>query len=387
MAARTLPSEFAHPFSPRGRADPYPAYRWLRDNDPVHHDATSHMWLLTRHADCVLALRDPRFSAALGQRERVRDEALPPSMLTTDPPEHQRLRKPGALLLGPAAIRSVGDGIAAEIDQVLAALAGREKVEATADIGEPLATGVLARLFGLPPQDRAAFADLARRTAVNLDPLVGPAAAAAARAATGELTAFLDERAGSAGAAPFGRLIRDGGLTRPESLGIATLAVIGGWQPLAEMVGNALLWLLPRPGAAEALRAADDEAGVKAVDELLRVEAPIPFTARVTTEAVSLPGGTIPAGARVLALVAAANRDPEVFDRPDDLVLDRSPNPHLAFGAGTHLCLGAPLVRHAGALLLRGLLDRYPGLRPVGPPPGWAQTLVPRRLDGLTLTL
>ncbi len=106
----------------------------------------------------------------------------------------------------------------------------------------------------------------------------------------------------------------------------------------------------------------------------------------MTTEEVRLDGGVIPAGARVLALVGAANRDPAVFAEPDELVVSRAPNPHLAFGAGTHLCLGAPLVRQAGALLLGGLLTRYPELRPVGDPPVWAPSMVPRRLTGFTLT-
>ncbi|MEV4069376.1 cytochrome P450 [Nonomuraea fuscirosea] len=392
-APRTLPAHLAHPFSPRGRLDPYPAYRWLREHDPVHFDVTSRMWLLTTHADCALALRDPRFSAALGQRERVRDDELPPSMLTTDPPEHQRLRSPGALLMGPAAIRGIAGGIAAEIEHVLDALAGRERIEATADIGEPLATGVLAELFGLPAADRAAFAELSARVSVNLDPLAGPQAAAAGRAAMGELTRFLGDRADAAaeavrtaaGGSPFGRLAADERLTRAEMLGIAALTVVGGWKPLAEMVGNALHWLLPRKDAAEQVRESP-EAAMSAVDELLRLESPIPFTARVTTEEVRLDGGVIPAGARVLALVGAANRDPAVFAGPDELMVLRSPNPHLAFGAGTHLCLGAPLVRHAGAVLLGGLLTRYPELRPDGDPPVWAPSMVPRRLTGFTLT-
>lgn len=386
-APRTLPGRLAHPFSPRGRSNPYPAYRWLRDNDPVHFDVTSRMWLLTAYADCALALRDPRFSAALGQRERVRDDELPPSMLTTDPPEHQRLRSPGALLMGPAAIRGISGGITAAIDGLLAGLAGRAEIEATADIGEPLATGVLALLFGLPPADHAAFGELARRVSANLDPLAGPQAAAAGRAAMGELTRFLDTRTPSAVApSPFGRLAADGRLSRAEVLGIAALAVVGGWQPLAEMVGNALHWLLPREDAVEQVRGGGQEAAVLAVDELLRLESPIPFTARVTTEDVELSGGTIPRGARVLALVGAANRDPGVFERADELVVTRSPNPHLAFGAGVHLCLGAPLVRYAGALVLGGLLERYPGLRSEGEPPAWAPSLVPRRLVGFTLS-
>ncbi|MEV4397032.1 cytochrome P450 [Nonomuraea sp. NPDC049607] len=396
-APRTLPGHLAHPFSPRGRLDPYPAYRWLRENDPVHFDVTSRMWLLTAHADCALALRDPRFSAALGQRERVRDDELPPSMLTTDPPEHQRLRSPGALLMGPAAIRGVAGDIEAGIGAVLDALAGRDEIEATADIGEPLATGVLARLFGLPAADVPVFAGLAARVSVNLDPLAGPQAAAAGRAAMGELTRFLGERADAAtataaagngpGGSPFGRLAADDRLTRAEMLGIAALTVVGGWKPLAEMVGNALHWLLPCHEAADRIRNGGREVAESAVDELLRLESPIPFTARVTTEAVPLDGGVIPAGARVLALVGAANRDPAVFDRPDELLVTRSPNPHLAFGAGTHLCLGAPLVRQAGGLLLSGLLERYPGLRRTGKPPAWAPGLVPRRLTGFTLAI
>ncbi|MEU8318596.1 cytochrome P450 [Nonomuraea sp. NPDC048881] len=398
-APRTLPGHLPHPFSPRGRLDPYPAYRWLREHDPVHFDVTSRMWLLTAHADCALALRDPRFSAALGQRERVRDDELPPSMLTTDPPEHQRLRSPGALLMGPAAIRGIAGDIEAGIGAVLDGLAGRAEIEATADLGEPLATGVLARLFGLPAADVPAFAGLAARVSVNLDPLAGPQAAAAGRAAMGELTRFLGERADAAaqaaeaaagngpGGSPFGRLAADDRLTRAEMLGIAALTVVGGWKPLAEMVGNALHWLLPRDEAAGLIRDGGPQVAEAAVDELLRLESPIPFTARVTTEAVPLDGGLIPAGARVLALVGAANRDPAVFDRPDELLVTRSPNPHLAFGAGTHLCLGAPLVRQAGGLLLSGLLERYPGLRRTGKPPAWAPGLVPRRLTGFTLAI
>ncbi|MFI7031420.1 cytochrome P450 [Microbispora rosea] len=384
-ALRRLPAGLAHPFSPAGRSDPYPAYDWLRANDPVHFDVTTRMWLLTAHEHCASALKDPRFSAALGQRERVRDDDLPASMLTTDPPDHNRLRAPGMALLGPAAVRELAAALTAVVDGLLDGLA--DAAEVTRDLGEPFATGVLARTLLVPREDEAAFADLARRASVNLDPLAGPRAAREGRVAMGELTRFLDAHVARGPGGAIARLAEDERLTRPEMLGILSLAVVGGWRPLAEMVGNALFWLLPRTEALAALREGGDELARTAVDELLRLEAPIPFTARVTTAEVSFGDAVIPAGARVLAVVAAANRDPAVFDRPGDLVLTRSPNPHLAFGAGTHFCLGAPLVRQAGALLLRGLAERFPAIRADGAPPAWAPVLVPRRLGEFRIRL
>ncbi|HEY3629516.1 MAG TPA: cytochrome P450 [Jatrophihabitantaceae bacterium] len=376
---------FVHPFSPAGRADPYPGYRWLQQRAPVFHDPTTRMWLVTSHAGCTAVLKDPRFSAALGQQQRTRDDALPPSMLNTDPPEHNRLRAPGVVLLGPAAVRSIASDVAADIASVVAGLGGA--VDAMRDVGAPVSTAVFARLFGLRAADRDPFTALAHRASVNLDPLVDPGQAAEGRRAMAELSAFLDRHVDGALDSPLTRLMNDGRLTRAETLGILNLTVVGGWQPLAELVGNALYWLLPRPDALARLRAADETLARTAVDELLRLEAPIPFTARVTTAPVDLDGVTVPAGARVLAIIAAANRDPAVFAAADDLRLDRSPNPHLAFGGGGHFCLGAALVRSVGALLLPALLRAFPHLRGLLDDPTWETSLVPRRLRELPIAL
>lgn len=376
---------FVHPFSPAGRADPYPGYRWLQQRAPVFHDQTTRMWLITSHSGCTAVLKDPRFSAALGQQQRTRDDALPPSMLNTDPPEHNRLRAPGTVLLGPAAVRSIASGVASDIAATISTLDG--DLDATLDIGAPVSTAVFARLFGLSVTDRDPFAELARRASVNLDPLADPDKAADGRRAMGELSAFLDKHAAGALDSPLTRLMADGRLTRAETLGILNLTVVGGWQPLAEMIGNALYWLLPRPDALARLRTADETLARTAVDELLRLEAPIPFTARVTTAPVVLDGVTVPAGARVLAIIAAANRDPTVFAAADDLRLDRSPNPHLAFGGGGHFCLGAALVRSVGTLLLPQLLRAFPGMRGLLDNPTWDASLVPRRLRELPIAL
>ncbi|MFE9411404.1 cytochrome P450 [Streptomyces sp. NPDC006704] len=381
-----LPAHLPHPFSPAGRADPGPAYGWLRAHDPVHYDPFSRMWWLTSHADCAAALRADGLSAAAGQRERARSDALPPSMLTTDPPEHQRLRAPGQLLLGPAVIRALADVLGADVDALVDGLAPR--ADGVEDVGAPFATAVFGRLFQLPRADWATFAALARAASVNLDPLAGPAVAMAGRAAMGELSRFLTAHARTVTEGPLARLKADTRLTERERAGILGLAVVGGWQPLAEAVGNALYWLLPRPDAVALLREGDADDARLLVQELLRLEAPIPFTARVARAQVALPGGTVPQGGRVLIIIGAANRDPAVFERPDELVPGRAANPQLAFGAGTHFCLAAQLVRVSLELLLTRLVRRHPSLA-LAQPSGelvWDPRPLPRRLLGCPVT-
>jgi pimeloyl-[acyl-carrier protein] synthase len=398
MSVPALPSDFDHPFSPAGRTDPYSAYGWLRDNAPVYFDRFSGSWLVTSYADCAAALSDARFSAALGQRERVRADALPASMLTTDPPEHAHLRGPGALLLGPAALREITEGIAVSAAAVLDGLNGRGEADVTADIGEPFAALVLARLLQIPAGQRAAFTDLARRMSVNLDPLAGQEAATAGRAAAREFADYMDahiagmERAGAD--CPLTRLAHDRRLTRGEMLGILTLAVVGGFWPLADLAAHAVRWLAPRPDAYATLRESAEAGGTdqpgsiaeRAVDELVRLAAPIPFAARVTKEAAELRGCVLPAASRVLLVIAAANRDPDVFTDPDEFDLNRRDSKHLGFGAGPHLCLGAPLVRRAGGILLGELARRLPKLV-VESPVTWEPSLVPRRPHGQRVRL
>ena len=172
------------------------------------------------------------------------------------------------------------------------------RADGVEDVGAPFATAVFGRLFQLPRADWATFAALARAASVNLDPLAGPAVAMAGRAAMGELSRFLTAHARTVTEGPLARLGADTRLTERERTGILGLAVVGGWQPLAEAVGNALYWLLPRPDAVALLREGDADDARLLVQELLRLEAPIPFTARVARAQAALPGGTVPRGGR-----------------------------------------------------------------------------------------
>jgi len=401
MTELALPPRLAHPFSPSGRIDPHPAYRWFQQNSPVHFDKMSRFWLVTGHAECAAALSDSRFSASLGQRERMRDDELPASMLTSDPPDHRHLRAPGALLLGPAALRQQDRGLDEAVNRVLGGLAGRSEVDAAADVGEPFAAEVLASLFTLPSELKPAFTGLARKVSVNLDPLAGPAAGAAGRAAVDEFATFMDRHIRALQASgencPLTRLAADRRLTRGEMLGIISLSVIGGFLPLADLVGHAAYWITASGSTFTSLadgipagRSPADpvraEMTSPVIDELMRLATPIPFTARVTTDTAELGGVLLPPGSRVLFIIAAANRDPSVFENPGRYEPLRWPNPHLAFGAGPHLCLGAPLVRWAGGVLLRELAARFPGARQIGTAE-WDKPLVPRRLRNQRIAL
>jgi pimeloyl-[acyl-carrier protein] synthase len=386
---------FVHPFSPAGRGDPHGCFRWLRRNSPVFYDRMSNMWFLTRYADCFTALREAGFSAAEGQRSRARDDELPPSMLTTDGADHNRLRAPGSVFLGSSAMREHKNAIVGEVAEILDWAGDRSKVDAVSELGAEYAVGVLARVLELPSADRAYFGDLARRVSVNLDPLAGPEMIAQAAQATTELNTYFHDHiaafpAGNADT-PVRRLAQDGRLTRAEVVGIFTLCVIGGYEPLGNGVANTLAWILADPELVRRLSYADPEDIASAVEEGLRLDAPIPFVARAATKDVTLSGTVVPEGGRVLAILASANRDPDFVADPDRFLLGRARNQSLSFGGGVHFCLGAPLVRLAMARLLGSLLKRFGRVRVADPAllesPPWRQSIIPRGLDSLPIVL
>lgn len=386
---------FVHPFSPAGRADPYASFAWLREHSPVFHDRMSGMWFLTRHRDCSTALRDARFSAAEGQRSRAREDELPASMLTTDGVDHSRLRAPGNVLLGPSAMREHDPSVVDEVGSLLDRASEQGTVDAVSDLGDRYAVAILARVLELPPEDRAFFGELARGASVNLDPLAGPETLAKGERATADLNAYLHSHfevlARSGADAPVHRLARDARLSRTEIVTIFSLCVVGGYEPLSNAVANTLVWILSDPALLRHLRTSKREDVASAVEEGLRLESPIPFIARVTTEDVVLGGSTIPTGERILAIISAANRDPEVVNDPDRFVVGRQRTAQLAFGGGPHFCLGAPLVRHATTRLLDSLLKRFRRVEPEDPAvlddPPWNPSIVPRGLTSLPVGL
>ncbi len=359
------------PRSPQVRADPYPTYRRLREADPVLHMPSAGAWFVTVHAGCLTVLRDPRFSTQRAQGIRRRRTPLPPTMLTVDPPEHTRLRRGVADAFGPEAMARARTWlepmVSSAVGRLCHDLPGGGEVDVMAGFARPLAVAAMARLLGLPDGELVEFGGWAEAVSAHLDPFADPAAGGAAETGLARMldrfAEHLHARTGDPRDDAFTVLERShrSGLLDPgEALGAAALLVIGGVQPLADLVGNAVAALLAQPTS----RLVPEGRPRTTVDELLRFDAPIQFAARQATEPVEVAGRLIPAGADVVVLLGAANRDPLRFDAPDTLRLDRRANPHLSFGAGPHACLGAPFARLFAELVVAALPDPLPRLAP-----------------------
>lgn len=388
-AAMTIPAVL-HPFSPLGRVNPVRAWAAVRATGPGYRDPVTGMMLLTGYRECRAALTDPAFSAASGQRQRARDDELPPTMLTTDGLDHRRLREP--VVAGWAARaternRPLVRGLAAVAVSALPDRPPAGGLDLVSDFAEPFALAVLAGALGLPAGELAAFGRLARAASPNLDPLLrGPAAEQAAVAGR-RLEDYLlaQSRRARAGGAPtdLAGLDWTAGLSGPERAALFALLVVGGFEPLVALLAATLVMLWQHP-AARPRPEADLLPAV--IDETLRLHSPIPFTARVCTSDITVGAVDIPAGTGVLAVICAANRDPAVFVAPDEFRLDRAAGPgHLAFGGGAHFCLGAPLIRSATAAAVTAVVERYPGMAPAGDP-RWSAGTVPRRIRALPVT-
>jgi cytochrome P450 len=380
-------------FDPEVRIDPYPLYRRLREQDPVQFVPASEMWFVTRYADCQALLRDPRLSAKHAQRLRQRAVALAPSMLTTDPPEHTRLRGAACVAWSAAALNDAQPRLQAIVHGLLASLEARPEFDLIADYANLVAVRSLAAMLGIPEESCVRFHQWLIDCSGNVDPVASPRAqekgAAAAARMRRYFAAIVDERRGAPERDILSTLAQTAGgtesLTHDEVLEMCNLLVIGGYEPLANLIGNGMLALFRHPAELERLRAEPVQTR-GAIEELLRFDSPIQFVARVATEDVALGDRVARKGQSVLLLLGSANHDPEGFNDPARLDLSRAPNPHLSFGAGPHVCFGASFIRVVAHLAITTIVQRLPTLRMASKSVDWRPSLVPRGLAALPVT-
>jgi cytochrome P450 len=383
--------------------DPYPLFAWLLAHHPSHWSERLHGWFICRHADVVQGLLDPRLAS---DRASVNMRNLPPDMQVRlqglgehlsnwlgfiDPPRHTEIRRILARVFTPKLAHSLEDLVRRTTDDLIAQMT-TSRVDVVAALAHPLPLTVISEILGIPPEDRGRF----RQAVIDVSDFVaeaGPSAVRAAeRAYTGvqEMSAYfawlIEQRRREPRDDVVSLLANTATdalhLSVPEILGICVFLFSAGHDTTTSLISSSALALLQHPRALAHLRS-DLGLMPSAVEEFLRFDCPIPLISRLASEDMDFAGCPIRRGDAVLFCVAAANRDPAVFEEPNQLRIERTPNRQLAFGWGAHFCLGAPLARTEARFALQGLVDRLATSRLEDPMPSWHPRIGLRALRDL----
>lgn len=388
--------------------DPYPAYAWLREHEPVRRTRLPsgvEAWLVTRYADARRALADPRLSknpahhAAQAHAKGKtgipgeRGAELMTHLLNIDPPDHTRLRRLVSQAFTPRRVAEFAPRVQELTDGLIDAFAAGGEADLIHDFAFPLPIYAICDLLGVPREDQDDFRDWA---GMMIRHGGGPrgGVARSVKKMRAYLAELIHRKRDDLGDDLISGLIRasDDGehLTENEVAAMAFILLFAGFETTVNLIGNGVYALLRNPEQRtrlqSSLRAGESELLATGIEELLRYDGPVELaTWRYATEPVQLGGQSVAVGDPVLVVLAAANRDPERFAEPDRLDLARSDNKHLGYGHGIHYCLGAPLARLEGQTALRTLLTRLPDLRPAVDPSElrWRGGLIMRGLRTL----
>ncbi len=365
------------------RETTHETYARMRRDDPVHRqpglDGETPIWFVTRFEDVVSVLMDddcfvvdPKALLTPEQLEQAQgdlgDERVSENLLAKDGEDHRRLRRLVTKAFTPRMVEGLRPRIQEIAHELLDAKESSGAMDLVDDYAFPLPITVIAELLGIPAEDRDRF-----RTWSNtfVLPPVTPELQEQFATHTDEFVAYLDELFAARRAEPREDLVsalvqaEEAGdhLTENELYSMAVLLIVAGHETTVSLITNSVLALLKHPDALAELQS-DPSVMPKAIEELLRFDSPVERAiTRWAADEVELGGRTIARGDLVIAVIGAANRDPERFPDADVLDVQRADVKHVGFGRGSHYCLGAPLARIEADIALRTLFDRLPGLR------------------------
>ncbi len=393
-------------------ANPYPLYHRLRSEDPVYWDPFLHAWVVTRYADVLTVFQ--KFSAnrtpTPEQLTTLGLSALTPlaqvmvrQMLFLDNPAHARVRGLASKAFTPRRVEVLRSHIQEITDSLLDAVLAREQnrqpgrhkqMDIIADLAYPLPAIVTAEMLGVPTTDwqqltvwSADFAQVLGNFQHN------PDFAAKALRSLEEMLVYFRSAVHEQQQHPRDGLIYallsaelDGDrLTEDEVVANTIVTMVGGQETTTNLIGNGILSLLRNPDQLTKLKA-DPLIMPSAIEELLRYESPSQHTARLAPDDVTLGGKSIHKRQAVIAVMGAANRDPERFVNPDQLDIGREDNRHVAFAWASHFCFGAPLARLEGQIAFTTLLRRMPTINLQPDPIVWRENLGLRGLKALPVS-
>ncbi|MDA2068438.1 cytochrome P450 family protein [Bacillus cereus] len=341
-------------------------------------------WVALYYDDVVTILKDPRFIKDLRKltpphdKQNLIEENTAvskmfewlmnmPNMLTVDPPDHTRLRRLVSKSFTPRMIEDLRPRIQQIADELLAVVQEQGKMEIIADFAYPLPIIVISEMLGIPTTDQNQFREWTQELMnASVDPSRGTAVTETLEKFIHYIEVLFNEKRLNPDDNLISALVQakeqEDKLSKNELLSTIWLLIIAGHETTVNLISNGVLALLQHPEQMNLLRQ-NPSLLPSAVDELLRYAGPIMFSSRFAGEDMTIHGKRIRKGELVLLSLTAANIDPQKFPYPEALNISREENNHLAFGAGIHHCLGAPLARLEGQIALGTLLQRLPNLR------------------------
>jgi cytochrome P450 len=394
-----------NPRDPAFIANPYPAYRELRETMPVWRSPFGRAFL-TRYEDASVLLRDRRLGKDFTEPEALIRRFGPTAMqepavvelshmmLMRDPPDHTRLRGLVTKVFTARKIEEMRPGIQAITDRLLDKVAGLGEMDAIRDLAFPLPVLVICELLGVPEEDRAGFVNATASGAALLNP-VPPTREELDRANEGTLAtgayfeALFEQRRKQPRDDLLSLLVQaeEAGdrLTTQELRANVTLLFAAGHETTVNLIGNGIWSLLCNPSQWSAIR---DNPGLipNAIEEILRYECPVQAVARTVAEPIEFGGIEFRKDELIVGLIGAANRDPAVFPDPDRLDVTRERLKPLSFGGGIHFCIGAQLARIEAEVVFSTLLRRMPDLRLTDTEPRWRESFTLRGLTTLPVS-
>jgi cytochrome P450 len=388
--------------APEVLASPHLHYHALRDYDPVHWDPYMHAWVVTSYKEAVTGLMQysadrtppPDYLDALGLSfMKPFSEMMLKQMMFMDGASHTRLRSICAAAFTPRRVEELRTDIATVANELLDKVIANGELDMITDFANPMPAIVTAKLLGVPVEDRETLT----HWVLDIAEILGnfqhhPDRVMAIVKSLEDLKSYIVRQMDEQRRNPRGGLIyslmtaevNGERLSNDEVVANTIITLIGGHETTMNLIASGFLTLLQQPNSFEQLRLSPEIAG-SAVEELLRYESPVQHTARIAPADMELGGKAIKKGSRVVAVLAAANRDPNRFPDPDRLDLLRSDNRHLAFGWAAHFCFGAPLARMEGQIAFNTLLRRLKNPQLLENPLRWRENAGLRGLEALRI--